>query len=149
MWTRLSTGLLLSVVVVGCLSGPVGSPSGTPTSTATPSPTPVTTGSWGDPRPDHKEVTLENRWTAPVEFDIRVVDGGNRTLYAGTHEVEPGTTLAVYNTSTDIEGVKPVTVFVTARGTSRNVTVETSTCYAGPYTEVDEEGTLSVGYAVC
>lgn len=108
-------------------------------------------GAPGDTPVPSQNVTVENRWDRPVEFRVTVVrEATNETVHDAVHEVPPGGSRIAYDTAeADPEGVETFSVAVTARGTTRRTTVETSACFGRVNAAVSEEGGLGVSYTIC
>jgi hypothetical protein len=156
------------LVGAGCLSGGPATPTGTPEelpSTETPSPDPPFTephsdsdGARGTPsisaveQPDpNKSVHLENRWNQSVEVHVTVYrNATGETVYDETHVLEPGADRDVYNTqSANPDGVERFAIRISARNTTRQLSIETSACYGNVYGEVQDDGIFYPYYAIC
>jgi hypothetical protein len=147
----------------GCLSGGPSTPTETPaelTSAETPSPEPhsPSDGDGGTPSisavdqadPD-KAVHLENRWNRSVEVHVTVYrNATGETVYDETHVLEPGADRDVYNTqAANPEGVERFSIRLSARNTTRQLSIETNKCYGNVYGEIQDDGTFYPYYAIC
>jgi hypothetical protein len=123
------------------------SPSGSPSPTAGP---PDHEAASDEPAP-HKDVTLSNDWSRPVTVQVRVIrNATGQTVHKGSYDLAPDTERDVYDLArADPDGVEPFTVEITARNTTRRVTVETSACYGDVYGEIQTDGSVYLYYAIC
>lgn len=141
-----SVALALLLLTAGCLDGgPIGD---------------TTTADGGDggwsltasDRPDaDKAVHLENYWNDTVDVEVRVVrERTGETVHEETYELRPGEEVVAYNLSdADPEGIESFRVVVTARNETGEITIETNDCYGDAYAEIQDDGDLSVYYAIC
>lgn len=152
--------VVLLLVLGGCLSGNGAGQQQSPDSTPTPTPAPSLTSGTPTP-PDRRQaanqpdpdiaVDLANEWNRSATVDVRVVrEATGETVHSGTYDLAPGTEREVYNTArANPDGIESFSVVVTARNTTRNVTVETNRCYGDVFGEVREDGSLHLFYSIC
>ncbi|MDS0259685.1 hypothetical protein NDI56_09805 [Haloarcula sp. S1CR25-12] len=102
------------------------------------------------PDPD-KQLELRNDWNQTVTVGVEVIrNATNATVHRGSYEIEPNTQRAVYSTAkANPEGAEYFRFVLTARNTTVQETIRTSTCYGGPVLEIAADGTVSSHYSVC
>ena len=91
------------------------------------------------PSPDYRTVEIRNEGNQSREVEIEV-STNNELLYEGTHNINPGETRLIYNTSTD--GLGSTSIDVRVSTDSDNVT-RTNSGVDQPPIEIEPDGNLT------
>jgi hypothetical protein len=98
-----------------------------------------------------KRLELQNDWNRNVTVDVEVIrNATNATVHEGSYEIPPNSTRSVYNTAEENpDGAEWFTFVLTARNTTEQLRIRTSTCYGDPTLEIGTDGTVSAYHGVC